>query len=401
MKLCFKHNAALFRPVFLMLCSLWVSAAGAVASTPDGNELRLSSPQDLQVFQRADRFRGSIIIAGNAPVKSVAAQYRLTGKPLKGEVPPDWQPLSINAATHAFSQTISAPAGGWYRLEVQVHGPDGAHATAAVDHVGVGEVFVVAGQSNATNYGAARQKPASNLVVSFNGKTWRVADDPQPGTQDGSTGGSFIPAFGDALVDRFHVPVGIASTGCGATSVRQWLPKGTAIQVHPTLDGFVETIGPGRWVCTGQLYDGLILRIRSLGPHGFRALLWHQGESDAGQARSGYPADRQITGAQYRTLLNQLIQDSRRDAGWNFPWFIAQATYHSEADSHDEEFRTAQKSLWDGKLIQPGPDTDALGGNLRAGVHFNAQGQIAHGRLWAQKVNDYLDVVLSKPEATK
>jgi hypothetical protein len=43
----------------------------------------------------------------------------------------------------------------------------------------------------------------------------RIADDPQPGVQDTSSRGSFIPAFGDALYAKYHVPVGIADVGHG------------------------------------------------------------------------------------------------------------------------------------------------------------------------------------------
>ena len=75
-------------------------------------------------------------------------------------------------------------------------------------------------------------------------------------------------------------------------------------------------------------------------------MLWHQGESDAGQARNGYPADRQITGTQYAEFMTKLIDATRKKAGWNIPWLTAQVTFHSEKDAEDDEFRAGQKSLW-------------------------------------------------------
>jgi hypothetical protein len=163
--------------------------------------------------------------------------------------------------------------------------------------------------------------------------------------------------------------------------------KGEKIEVHPTLDAFVKSTGPNQWECTGALYDHLMKRASALGPHGFRAILWHQGESDAGQARGGYPAERQITGKQYRDLMEHLIRATQKEAGWKIPWFMALATYHSEADPADEEFRAAQKSLADDGVAQAGPDTDSLRKEYRAGVHFNAKGLKAHGDLWAAKVS--------------
>jgi hypothetical protein len=129
----------------------------------------------------------------------------------------------------------------------------------------------------------------------------------------------------------------------------------------------------------------------ALGPHGYRAILWHQGESDAGQARSGYPADRQISGRQYTDFMIGLIRASRKVAAWEIPWVVAQATYHSESDPADKEFRAAQAALWRQGLAIEGPDTDALGPEYRDGVHFNAKGLRRHGELWAEKVGDWLD----------
>ena len=316
---------------------------------------------------------------------------RWSGTPSEGKLPKGWQNIAKSAAD-AFEAEIALPAGGWYALQIRVLNHDRTPIIARVDHVGVGEVFVVAGQSNSTNYGSEKQQPKSGLVSTFDGSTWRPADDPQAGVQDRSQGGSFLPAFGDAIAGRYHVPVAVASCGCGATSVRQWLMKGRKIEVRPTTDRCIKSIGPNQWECTGQLYDGLLERIRALGPDGFRAVLWHQGESDAGQA-----PDRQISGARYRELLETIIQSLRKDAGWNIPWFVAQATYHSAADPANAEIRAAQKGVAEDGIALPGPDTDALGPGYRHGVHFNPKGLGAHGELWAQTISAFLDHELSAP----
>ena len=48
---------------------------------------------------------------------------------------------------------------------------------------------------------------------------------PQPGVQDNSRKGSFIPSFGDALYRRYHVTIGIPSVGHGSTSGLSWAEK--------------------------------------------------------------------------------------------------------------------------------------------------------------------------------
>ena len=111
----------------------------------------------------------------------------------------------------------------WYRLEVRGLGGGQAAVEASVEHVGVGEVFIVAGQSNAGNYGSERQSVKTGHVASFNGVQWALADDPQGGA-DGS-GGSFIPAFGDAMNMRFHVPIGVEGLPPAARASASGCPR--------------------------------------------------------------------------------------------------------------------------------------------------------------------------------
>ena len=371
----------------LPLMALLPLLADVAAGNPT---LVLSSPQDYQVFQRQMRTRGEIIVDGHAdgiPVPVLEVKLaEVAGQ--------EWKALAVDPKTGAFHASVAAPAGGWYRLEARLTVSGQIAAEAAVAHVGIGEVFIVAGQSNSCNYGAEKQNPVTGKVASFDGSKWAIANDPQPG--GGGKGGSFIPAFGDAMVARLNVPVAVAACGIGSTSVRQWLPAGSIIHNEPTTGAGVKKIEPGKWEVTGQPFEGLMQRVDALGPHGFRAILWHQGESDAGQAREGYPADRQISGKQYQQFMEQLIHASRDQARWDIPWFVAQATYHSETDPADEEFRSAQKSLWDSDLAQQGPDTDALGKGYRTGVHCNAAGLTAHGKLWDEQVGKWLDQLLLK-----
>lgn len=133
-----------------------------------------------------------------------------------------------------------------------------------------------------------------------------------------------------------------------------------------------------------------------LGPHGFRAVLWHQGESDANQKAP----TRTLPGDLYRQYLAQLIRDSRREIGWEAPWFVAQVSYHVPGDEASPDIRAAQASLWKDGLALAGPDSDALKGKLRErngqGVHFSGPGLREHAARWAEKVtrNDWKHLVL-------
>jgi hypothetical protein len=338
--------------------------------------LTLQSPMGYQVFQRGN---GGIAVRGHAADDGVV-EARVAGGA--------W--IAVPLTNGDFSGQIPARAGGFFAVDIRERHGEEIISTITVPLVGVGEVFVIAGQSNATNYGEERQQSRSRMVATFSGTDWRIADDPQPGVQDNSSKGSFIPAFGDALYEKLHVPIGIACVGHGSTSVRQWLPEGRPMASQPTMTKFVVATPAGGWQSTGQLCDEMLDRIRQLGPNGFRAILWHQGESDANQK-----APHQITGADYYAMLADVIHSINKDAGWDIPWFVAQASYHTPDDTSSPETRAAQARLWHEKIAFEGPDTDALTSVYRekngTGVHFNVQGLEVHGKLWADKIALWLN----------
>src|SRR5215472_17276692 len=89
-------------------------------------KLRLESPLDYQIFQRATREQGEMIIAGTVLPETKEAlpldalEARLTGKSFTGDGLPDkWQWLPFDPRVGAFRGALAAPAGGWYRLEVR------------------------------------------------------------------------------------------------------------------------------------------------------------------------------------------------------------------------------------------------------------------------------------------
>lgn len=325
-------------------------------------QLQIFSPLDYQVFQRQNAAQGPVRVAGRLMIPADTVEARLLQKSETGSE--GYVTLAIDPALRSFAGEILAPAGGWYRMEIRVKNGDAIVEKQTIEHIGVGEVFIGAGQSNSTNSGGdGLLNLQSGMVSTFSGFDWRIANDPQPGVHDRSTGGSFWPAFGDAMYQRYHVPIGLAVTGHGGTSIRQWQYG-------------------------GELYLWFMTRSLQFGPRGFRAVLWHQGESDV-----------EMLIEQYALGLSQIIMDSRRLAGWEIPWFVARVSYHNPERPSHESTRNAQKLLWDSGVAFEGPDTDALGGDHRdgggKGIHFSQKGLAEHGRLWAEKVSVILDKILN------
>ena len=373
----------------LFTCLQGIGTTQAMPGTSSKSEAELYSPQDFQVFQRQSRLEGKISIQGHTSKQADRIRVRISGNSLKGELNPKWTSVNLDKETGDFSGDIPVTAGGFYSVEVEISAAHKVVADLRVAHVGVGEVFVVSGQSNSTNYGEVKQKTLTGEVASFDGNTWRLANDPQPATQDHSTGGSFVPSFGDALFEKYRVPIGVVSVGYGGTSVRQWLPAGEHVQEPPMGELAITHMADGTYVSDGKLFEGMLAQINRLGIGGFRALLWHQGESDA-----LHEPGHTISPQDYTTIMSLVIRASHARAGWSFPWFVAEATYRPDAQSY-EPIREAQRNLWSGGVALEGPDTDTLTSKYRdtdgKGVHFNELGLKTHGQMWAKDVEAYLD----------
>jgi len=372
------------RCIILLLLSL--SARGQITVT---------SPQEWQVFQRHTLREGKLSIAGHADVAADIAEARISGKAASGPLPDTWIRLALKKESGDFHSILRVPAGGFYTVELRLVRAKEVIVTVSVQHVGVGEVFVISGQSNSTNWGEQKETPQTGMVTAFSGTSWRLADDPQPGTQDNSVKGSFIPPFGDELYRRYGVPIGIVSVGRGATSIRQWLPSGERVDVLPATSKFIIQDPHKGLIADGTLFNVMTQRIRQLGPHGFRALLWDQGQSD-----SSLPAEHQISGQRFLEMTTLVIRTCRKEAGWNFPWMTALGTYMSPEHPYDPSIQSAQRSLWKSGIALQGPDTDLLTGAYREkngmGVHYSDAGLKTVGMEWARKVETYIDTKFNK-----
>ena len=357
---------------------------------PEGAALRIVRPVEWAVVQRHDRAGGAIPVEVRAEVPEAGAiEARVA---LAIDAP--WHTLTRKGGT--FTGLLAAPAGGWHRLEVRSVVEGAVMGMTTVERVGVGEVFIVAGQSNSANHGEERLAPATDRVVALDPEgVWRVAADPQPGAS--GDGGSFLPALGDRLEAELNVPIGLVACGIGATSVREWLPEGSRFPAPPTITARVRPVAGGGFESDGAAFAMLVGRMKQLEPTGFRAVLWHQGESDANQQ----DRSRTLPGPLYEAMLERVIRATRAELGREHPWFVARATYHVPGDESSTDIRAAQAAVCRDGLALPGPDTDALQGLLRdsggRGVHFSGAGQRRHAEAWFTAIAPWLEARLTAP----
>ena len=336
--------------------------ASAQAMAAEPAKFRLDWPKPHQVVQRigVDPSAGhaDVRVAGELPKNAEPAKWQYRVVSLDGATGSgtDWTTFDVTVSGTSFDGTARVAAGGWYRLEVRGRVGEDDVAIGKVEPIGVGEVFVVAGQSYATNCNDERFNVAEphGRVVAFDSAkgTWGIANDPQP-APDGSDGGSIWPPLGDALAKELRVPIGFANVAVGATASLQWMPDG---QLHPRL------------VKTGQ----------TLGR--FRAVLWQQGESDV---------IAKTTAEKYVANLKTIRESAAKAWGFEPPWLLAKSTHHPTVYNDpvgEGRIRGAIDELVKLPGFRAGPDTDTLTGENRGDAksrrHFSGIGQRRAAEMW-------------------
>ncbi len=335
------------------LCVALIAAATCIQAQDANASLTLTSPISRQVFQRGKADQADILIEGAIGEKAdvIEAKADLVLGARRG-APVVWLAVSSQGqeVQGKFSGRLTLPAGGWYQVTVRARAGTRVFAEQAVDKVGVGEVFVTAGQSNSANFGNPPQAAQDDRVVYFDGKGYVQARDPIPGGCGG--GGSPWALLGDLIAASQQVPVCFRSASLNWTEVAAWLPPDT------------------------ELYKNLAACVKVFGKDGVRSVLWHQGESDTLVKTSAET---------YCERVKTIVETLNKEIGYQLPWHVAQASFHpgSQAPAQ-KQVAKGQQLLWAKKICRPGPITDdLLGPEYRHdGVHFNQKGLAKHAERW-------------------
>jgi type 1 glutamine amidotransferase len=251
-------------------------------------EFKTKSPVASQVFQRDANGRASIPLELDDDSKNNAEIV-------------DAAMMAFGQDASAFSNTqmgdrakfvdgklVGVPVGGPYKIALTVKKKGNPLTiTESVGPVFVGDLWVLAGQSNMQGVGDLLDvTPPNNLVMALgmDGK-WVKAEEPLHWLVDSpdpvhsgdpktraersakehktrTKGAGLGLPFAVAMVEQTHVPIGLVICAHGGTSMEQWNPAKK---------------GEG-----GDSLYGSMLRQVQLAGGQVKGVLWYQGESDAG-----------------------------------------------------------------------------------------------------------------------
>ena len=367
----------------------------AVPTVVEATPVQVHYPKPRMVFQRDNTNVTQLTIAGTCPPQTERMEVRVSPavSSAYGQNSNSYVILDSQPGNGSFSGTIGL-TGGWYNLDIQAVAQDQVISHTRVTPVGVGEVFVVAGEANAQG----TQPPQSvvdatddrvNGVPHYNyTDTTRLPLPPLVSrlTADGPVGPHGLTAWcwselGDLLTTRLNVPVLFYNAAWTGTTIRNW--RESIGQSSTTAIG--GTILPA-----GMPYGNLKRVLQDYVPlSGLRAILWHQGESEY------YSTDPQATN--YATDLNTLIARSRSDAGSvQLPWLVARSSADNgtrslyPSGSYEPVTNRQNQVIQATPGVMAGPLADTIQMPRPDGTHFRGNGLSRLAAAWNQCLTDAL-----------
>jgi len=272
-----------------------------------------------------------------------------------------------------WTSELRVPAGGLYRIETGLD-------TRSVNpkfrwvfrgdirvHIGVGDIFVIAGQSNSSGYGRdwAQDAPMPGIHMYRNRGKWDLACHPinestyasdRVNAEMGICGVSPYLSFGKCFSGFSRFPVGLIPTALGGSPISRW---------HSGQNG--------------DLFRNMIDRINQCGGKA-AGILWYQGCSDATPELA----------PNYYENFRHLVFTTREALGYEIPFFTFQLNrqiggLHDECWGMVREAQRMASHKIPGVYILPTMDC-----RLSDGIHNSAHANIQLGERMARLCADVL-----------
>ncbi len=287
-----------------------------------------------------------------------------------GESVVPWQPAEDTGGDRWEITIKDVPAGGLYRIETCLDQSSGKVLEWAIrgdmiHHVGIGDVYVITGQSNSAGYGKdpVYDPPEIGVHLLKNNGKWDLASHPmnestgtlhEENREAGNPGHSPYLSFAKYLKRELAYPIGLIQASLGGSPLSAWNPEENGI-----------------------LYRCMMNIIASQGGR-IKGVLWYQGCSDTSKDLSETYPDR------FKSMVAHLRKDLKEDS---LPILTVQlnryvAPSNETADRCWGMIREVQRQAW--KRI-PGvfviPSTDST---LSDAIHISSVSNMVLGERLAR-----------------
>lgn len=319
------------------------------------------------VFQRNVANQAVVTVTGMASATATTVEARFVPLAIGQGSVTAWTTMPFLTGSKAFRGSVTVAA-GWYRLDVRSRAGNTILAQTKVNRVGVGEVFIIAGQSNAYG-GLERGIPATDdRVMCVDFRQDSLSEQLLPlqfsRVNYGSNMGPSQPPhmyglLGDKLVQRLNVPVLFIGAALGGTSSTEWRQSAAG--------NIGTTPNPAVYRRLGAVLLHYIART------GARAVLWHQGESDINSSTQTYFDN-----------MKYVIEKSRQQVGSKpLAWVISRASYIL-GQTNPQVINAQNQLISNVTNVFAGPATDNIIGydNRSDDIHFRGIGRIRFTEAW-------------------
>jgi len=358
-----------------MYSRIWFIVLLSIGFNETYSQMEITFPVSRVVFQRDNQNTASFNVAGDYSVELDKVDARLIPMQVGQGESTDWQTIST-VAKGIFSGTITGK-GGWYKLEVRGFKSGSVVIETSLDRVGIGEVFLVAGQSNAEGqltYPGAEIGTTEDRVSCIDFVEYVFDENllPFKFSQLGNFTklGPYNPVpwywarLGEKLCKKLNVPVLFYGNALGGSSVEWWAQSANGVDLRQQHPLFIKV--------AGMPYRGMQGSLQHYASRtGIRAVLWHQGESDVN-----------MPSQDYFKFLKTIIEKSRKDVEHdNLTWVVARVGNVSGQNQVASQVPN----------VYQGPNTDESIPDIpqfRYIGHFANEGLNLAASIWFESLND-------------
>jgi hypothetical protein len=363
------------RNLILLFFLVFVNLAGIA-------QITINLPLTRSVFQRDYNNTSSIYVSGIYEDAIEKVEARLLPVKVGQGVATDWNPITDKPQNGSFVGSIKG-TGGWYQLQVRAWKNGAVISQSSVEKVGIGEVFLIAGQSNAEglrNFG--EKASVDDRVNCFDYQKIDFLDEVPPFQSFShiERTSSIAPRgqgtwcwgeLGDLLAKRLNVPIMFFNAAYEGTSIENWYSSSIGVS---TKHSYYQFIFPNQ---TPYSYLRISLQYY-ISQLGLRSVLWQQGEAES---------NLKTTQEYYQTALRKIIEKSRLESGKKISWMLARTSLFNTNQIYPTVINAQNSIINPADYIFEGPYTDSIQAPRPEGVHFTDSGISDLAKAWDAKMS--------------